>query len=274
MNESSEVYRIRKGTGRLKGKVAIVTGAAQGIGEGIAKAMAKEEAIVALWDISDKVHKTIRNITKSGSKATSYIVNVAEWSQVEKTLRLILDEFGKVDILVNNAGIARFSLFVDMTDNIRDEAINVNFYGMWNCTKAVIPEMIKQKYGKIINISSVTGPRVATAGLTAYAASKGAISAFTRTLALEVAEYGITVNAILPGWIDTPLSEPMAEDLKMDQDEFNIWLGKSVPMKRMGKTSELGDLAVFLGSDESTYITGEEIIIDGGNTIQEVKGIS
>ncbi|UCH08008.1 MAG: SDR family oxidoreductase [Deltaproteobacteria bacterium] len=274
MNESFEVYRIRKGTGRLKGKVAIVTGAAQGIGEGIAKAMAKEGAIVALWDISDKVHKTVKDITKSGSKATSYIVNVAEWSQVEKTLRLILDEFGKVDILVNNAGIARFSLFVDMTDNIRDEAINVNFYGMWNCTKAVIPEMIKREYGKIINISSVTGPRVATAGLTAYAASKGAISAFTRTLALEVAEYGITVNAILPGWIDTPLSEPMAEDLKMDQDEFNIWLGKSVPMKRMGKTSELGDLGVFLGSDESTYITGQEIIIDGGNTIQEVKGIS
>jgi NAD(P)-dependent dehydrogenase (short-subunit alcohol dehydrogenase family) len=274
MNESSEVYRIRKGTGRLKGKVAIVTGAAQGIGEGIVKAMAKEGAIVALWDISDKVHKTTEDIRKSGSKATSYIVNVAEWSQVEKTLRLILDEFGKVDILVNNAGIARFSLFVDMTDNIRDEAINVNFYGMWNCTKAVIPEMIKREYGKIINISSVTGPRVATAGLTAYAASKGAISAFTRTLALEVAEYGITVNAILPGWIDTPLSEPMAEDLKMDQDEFDIWLGKSVPMKRMGKTSELGDLGVFLGSDESTYITGQEIIIDGGNTIQEVKAIS
>jgi NAD(P)-dependent dehydrogenase (short-subunit alcohol dehydrogenase family) len=274
MNESSKVYRIRKGTGRLKGRVAIVTGAAQGIGEGIAKAMAKEEAIVALWDISDKVHKTTKNIRKSGSKATSYIVNVAEWSQVERTLRLILDEFGKVDILVNNAGIARFSLFVDMTDNIRDEAINVNFYGMWNCTKAVIPEMIKRKYGKIINISSVTGPRVATAGLTAYAASKGAISAFTRTLALEVAEYGITVNAILPGWIDTPLSEPMAEDLKMDQDEFDIWLGKSVPMKRMGKTCELGDLGVFLGSDESTYITGQEIIIDGGNTIQEVKAIS
>ena len=259
---------------RLKNRVAIVTGSAQGIGEGIARAMAKEGATVILWDVNESVHGTAEDIGRSGSKARSHIVNVAEWSQVEKTFNLVLDEFGKVDILVNNAAIARFALFVDMTDDIRDEVINVNFYGMWNCTRAVIPGMIKQEYGKIINISSVTGPRVATAGLTAYSASKGAISAFTRTLALEVAEHGITVNAILPGWIDTPLSEPMAEDLEMDQDEFDNWLSKSVPMKRMGKTSELGDLAVLLGSDESTYISGQEIIIDGGNTIQEVKGIS
>ena len=274
MNHSSEGDKIQRGTGRLKGKVAIVTGAAQGIGEGIAKAMAKEGANVALWDISDKVNKAAEGIRKSGSKATSYIVNVAEFRQVKKAVQQLVNEFGRVDILVNNAAIARFALFVDMTDKIRDEVINVNFYGMWNCTKAVIPEMIKQEYGRVINISSVTGPRVATAGLTAYAASKGAISAVTRTLALEVAEYGITVNAILPGWIDTPLSEPMAEDLQMGQDEFDAWLGESVPLKRMGKTSELGDLGVFLGSDESTYITGQEIIIDGGNTIQEVKAIS
>ena len=274
MNESSEVDRIQSGSGRLKDKVAIVTGAAQGIGQGIATAMAKEGANVALWDISDKVNKTAEGIRKSGSKATSCIVNVTEFSQVKKAVQQIVNEFGRVDILVNNAAIARFALFVDMTDKVRDEVMNVNFYGMWNCTKAVIPKMIKQEYGRVINISSVTGPRVATAGLTAYAASKGAISAVTRTLALEVAEYGITVNAILPGWIDTPLSEPMAEDLQMGKDEFDAWLGKSVPLKRMGKTSELGDLGVFLGSDESTYITGQEIVIDGGNTIQEVKGIS
>ena len=274
MDGSSEVDRTATGTGRLKGRVAVVTGAAQGIGEGIAKAMAKEGAIVALWDISDKVHKTAEGIRRSGSKATSYVVNVGEWRQVKKAVQQIANEFGKVDILVNNAGLARFALFVDMTDDIRDEVIKANFYGMWNCTKALIPEMIKQEYGKIINISSVTGPRVATPGLTAYASSKGAISAFTRTLALETAEYGITVNAILPGWIDTPLTKPMAEDLKMNQDEFDIWLGKSVPMKRMGKPSELGDLAVFLAADESTYITGQEIVIDGGNTIQELKAVS
>lgn len=133
--------------------------------------------------------------------------------------------------------------------------------------------MVKQKFGRIINISSVTGPRVATPGLSAYAASKGAISGFTRTLALEVAEHEITVNAILPGFIDTPLTKPMADDFNMDQDEFNTWLSKSIPMKRMGTIAELGNLAVFLASDESSYITGQEIIIDGGNTIQEVKGV-
>ena len=273
MNERAQADRMKSSRGRLEGKVAIVTGAAQGIGAGIAKAMAKEGAIVALWDISDKVHEKAEDIRKSGSKATSHNVNVAEWGQVEEAVQQIINEFSRVNILVNNAAIARFAPFVEMTDNLRDEVINVNFYGMWNCTKAVIPRMIKQKYGKLINISSVTGPRVATPGLTAYAASKGAISAFTRTLALETSEYGITVNAILPGWIDTPLTKPMAEDLKMNQEEFDIWLSKSVPMKRMGKISELGDLAVFLASDESTYITGQEIIIDGGNTIQEIKAI-
>lgn len=265
---------MKKINSRLEGRVAIVTGAAQGIGAGIARAMAKQGANVVLWDISEKVHEAADDISRSGATATPNIVNVSEWGQVAEAFQLATKDFSRIDILVNNAAIARFAPFIDMTDSIRDEVMNINFYGMWNCTKAAIPTMIKQEYGKIVNISSVTGPRVATAGLTAYSASKGAISAFTRTLALEVAEYGITVNAILPGWIDTPLTKPMAEDLKMDQDEFEMWLGKSVPMKRMGKTSELGDLAVFLSSNESSYITGQEIIIDGGNTIQEVKGIS
>ena len=116
MNESSEVDRMQSCTGRLKGKIAIVTGSAQGIGEGIAKAMAKEGAIVGLWDISDKVHKTAEDIRKFGGKATAYFVNVAEWRQVKEAVQQIVDEFGRVDILVNNAAIARFALFVDMID--------------------------------------------------------------------------------------------------------------------------------------------------------------
>jgi NAD(P)-dependent dehydrogenase (short-subunit alcohol dehydrogenase family) len=259
---------------RLKDRVAIVTGSAQGIGQGIVKAMANEGALVALWDIKESVHQTARDIGGSSRKVLSAEVDISDSGQVQDAVRQINKEAGKIDILVNNAGIARFAPFVEMTDNIRDEVINVNFYGMWNCTKAVIPFMIKRHYGRIVNVSSVTGPRVAAPGLTAYAASKGAISGFTRTLALEVADYGINVNAILPGFIDTPLTKPMADDFKMDQNEFNVWLSKSIPMKRMGTIDEIGDLAVFLASKESAYITGQEIIIDGGNIIQEVKGVS
>jgi NAD(P)-dependent dehydrogenase (short-subunit alcohol dehydrogenase family) len=259
--------------GRLLDKVAIVTGAAQGIGEGIARALAREGATGALWDVSERVHETAKAISRSGRKAFSYNVDVADADQTNQTVKEVSERFGKVDILVNNAGIAHFVPFVEMTADLRDKTFSVNFYGVWNCSKAAIPIMIEQKYGKIVNVSSVTGPHVATPGLTAYSATKGAISAFTRALALEVAEYGITVNAILPGFIDTPLTKPMADDFQMNEKEFSHWLGKSIPMKRMGTTEELGNLAVFLASDESTYITGQEIIIDGGNIIQEVKGI-
>ena len=274
MNEKAVTDKKCSGTGRLKGKVAIVTGAARGIGEGIANAMAREGALVVLWDILDTVHKTGENIKNSGYKATSYTVDVSDTDQIIQTAQEVSGRFGKVDILVNNAGIAYFAPFVEMTNELRDKIFSVNLHGMWNCTKAIITTMIRHKYGRIINISSVTGPRVATPGLTAYSATKGAISGFTRALALEVAEFGITVNAILPGFVDTPLTKPMAEDFQMKEEEFARWLGKSIPMKRMGTIEEMGHLAVFLASDESTYITGQEIIIDGGNSIQEVKGIS
>jgi len=274
MNEKAGTDKKSNGTGRLKDKVAIVTGAARGIGEGIANAMAREGALVVLWDILDTVHKTGENIKNSGYKATSYTVDVSDTDQIIQRAQEVSGQFGKVDILVNNAGIAYFAPFVEMTDELREKIFGVNFHGMWNCTKAIITTMIRHKYGRIINISSVTGPRVATPGLTAYSATKGAISGFTRALALEVAEFGITVNAILPGFVDTPLTKPMAEDFQMKEEEFARWLGKSIPMKRMGTIEEMGHLAVFLASDESTYITGQEIIIDGGNSIQEVKSIS
>ena len=258
---------------RLQNKVAIVTGAAQGIGKGIARALGKEGAVVALWDIADHVQGIAKELRDSGSKAYAYTVNVADIGKVDQTASEISDQFGKIDILVNNAGTAIFSSFVEMTPEDRDIVFNINFNGMWNCTKAIIPGMLNRCYGRIVNISSVTGPRVATPGLTAYSATKGAISAFTRALALEVAEHGVTVNAILPGFIDTPLTKPMADDFRMDEKEFSRWLGESIPMKRMGTIEELGNLALFLVSDESGYITGQEIVIDGGNIIQEVKRV-
>lgn len=256
---------------RLKDRIAVVTGAAQGIGRGIAKALAGEGAVVVLFDIADTVIKTASDIREKGHRTSAFKVDVSNADQVRKAVRQCAEEHGKIDILVNNAGMAYFAPFVDMPDDMRDKIFNVNFNGMWNCTKATIPMMIRQGYGKIINVSSVTGPRVATPGLSAYAATKGAISGFTRTLALEVAASGITVNAILPGLIDTPLTKPMAEDFHMDADQFAAWVKTSIPMGRMGTVEDLGDLAVFLASDESKYITGQEIIIDGGNILPEIK---
>jgi len=175
--------------------------------------------------------------------------------------------FRKIDILVNCAGIGNMTHFTEISDDARDEVWNTNMKGTWDCSRAVAPHMIKQKYGRIVNISSVAGPMVASAGWTAYSASKGAISGFTRALALDLAQYGITVNAICPGWIKrsaTPANEQAAAYRKK--------LGASIPLGRVGDPEEVGDLAVFLASDGASYITGTETVIDGGNIIQEKKG--
>lgn len=251
----------------------MVTGAAQGIGLGIARALAGDGATVALWDVSDAVHDVSNALRASGQNAVSYIVDVVDEAQTAQAASEIQDRFGSINILVNNAGIAHFAPFVETDNAQRDKVFNINFFGVWNCCKAILPFMIQQNYGRIINISSVTGPRVATPGLTAYAAAKGAISALTRTLALEMAAHHITVNAILPGFIDTALTKPMADDFQMDEKAFSQWLRKSIPLKRFGTIEELGSLTVFLASSDSGYITGQEIVIDGGNTIQEVKGV-
>jgi NAD(P)-dependent dehydrogenase (short-subunit alcohol dehydrogenase family) len=256
---------------RLKDRVAIVTGAARGNGEGIATAMAKEGAVVILWDVLDLVETTARKIDPSGSRAVPMIVDIADGDQVNVAAKSIIERYGKVDILVNNAAIAFFMPFLEVTDALRDRMFDVNLKGPWNCTKAVIPAMVNQKYGKIINVASVTGARVSAPGLTAYSATKGGVCGFTRALALEFAGSGINVNAILPGYVDTPMLRGAAADIGIPEDDLVQMLSKSVPMKRLCTISEMGDLAVFLASEESAYITGQEIVIDGGNIIQEEK---
>ena len=200
------------GTQVLKDRIAIVTGASRGLGEGIARAFAGEGATVALFsrDIQ-RLQKHEAELKALGQKAVAFQVDVTDMNQVTRAVEGVTRQFGRVDILVNNAGIAPSMPFVEMSDDVLDRVIDTNIKGVWNCTKAVIPIMIKQRYGKIINISSVTGPMVSVKGMTAYALSKGAVSAFSRTLALEVAEYGINVNAICPGSFDTPMFRSVAK---------------------------------------------------------------
>ena len=261
--------------GKLEGKVAIITGAARGNGEGAARVMAREGAIVVLTDILDEVHTTAKSITDNGYKAVSFEMDVTKPVEVNQVVRKVLELFGKVDILVNNAGIARLALLVDMTDELRDNHFDINIKGPFNCTKAVLPGMIERKYGKIVNLSSVTGPMVADAGQTAYAATKGALWGFTKALAIEVAPYGINVNAVCPGYIETPMVKGTARETNPEDPESVIkQIASGIPWGRLGTIEELGELVAFLASDESRYITGTPIVIDGGSTLPETSVVA
>ena len=259
--------------GRLEGKVAVVTGAARGNGEGAARVMAREGATVVLTDILDLVHETAKSIGNNGYKAVSFKMDVTKPSEVDQVVQEVLKQFGKVDILVNNAGVGIVVPFVDMDDETRDKIFDINLKGVFIVTKAVLPSMIEQKYGRIVNISSVSGPLVADTGECAYAATKGALWGFTRALALEVARDGVTINAICPGMIETPaLKQWATETDPKDPEAVLKRLASGIPMGRLGTIEELGELVAFLASDESKYITGTPVIIDGGSTIPESPG--
>jgi NAD(P)-dependent dehydrogenase (short-subunit alcohol dehydrogenase family) len=258
---------------KLLDKVALVTGAAEGNGSGIAKVLASHGAHVILTDIQDKVFDTAKALASAGYRVSAFKMDVAKYYEVVKVVKEAIDECGQIDILVNNAGIIRLAPFLDMSDAVRDQIFSVNFFGVWNCAKAVLPYMIKQNYGKIINMSSVTGTMVADAGETAYAATKAAIWGFTKALAFEVAKHHITVNAICPGYILTPMAELIARESNPDNPKAVLdGIAQAIPAGRLGTTEELGDLAAFLASDDSRYITGTQIVIDGGSTLPETFG--
>ncbi|GAK60513.1 oxidoreductase UcpA [Candidatus Vecturithrix granuli] len=260
--------------GKLTGKVAVVTGAAMGNGEGIARVLAKHGAYVALWDVAEKVFETARSIEAQGYGAAAFQVDVRMLEDCQSVAKAVIAEKGKIDILCNNAGVVRLAHFLDMNDELRDLQFDVNLIGVWNCTKAVLPNMKKNKYGKIVIMSSVTGPMVADEGETAYATTKAALLGFTKSLAREVAKDGITVNAICPGYILTPMVEYTArESNPSDPDAVIRGIAAGIPMGRLGSILEIGELAAFLASDESSYITGAQIVIDGGSTLPETKSV-
>lgn len=253
----------------LEGKIALITGAAMGNGEGIARVMAAKGATVLLADIDDSVFDTAASI---GENAFAYRMDVSDPASVNAVAETVLEEFGRLDILVNNAGIARYVDITDMDDARRDLHLNVNAKGTWNCVKAFLPSMTERKYGRIVNISSVTGPRVVDPGMLGYAMSKGAISAFTRAVAIETAKLGITCNAILPGYFLTPMARFGAYETDPDDPQRVLdGIAAGIPMGRFGKPEEIGYLAAFLASDEAAYITGQEFTIDGGNGLPETN---
>jgi 3-oxoacyl-[acyl-carrier protein] reductase len=244
---------------KLKDKIAIVTGASQGIGKEVALALAKEGANVIVIDINDNVKKVSEEIKSMGVKSMAVKADVSNRKDIEKMSRDVLKTFGKVDILVNNAGIYPSVSFNEMKEEDWDKVMNVNLKGTFLCTKAVSESMIKKKSGSIINISSIAA-MVGFNGLTHYCASKAGILGFTRALALELSKYNIRVNAIAPGAIETP-------GAKMTDEDANNF-AQTIPLKRIGTPKDIASVVLFLASEDSSYITGQCIIVDGGYVLQ------
>lgn len=242
---------------RLKDRVALVTGAAQGIGREIALAFAAEGADVAVGDINlEKALQTSREIEALGRRSLALELDVTDYARVEEAINKILDKLGKVDILVNNAGITKDNLLLRMTEQDFDAVIKVNLKGTFNCTKAASKVMIKQRSGRIINIASIIGI-IGNAGQANYSASKAGVIALTKSAAKELASRAINVNAVAPGFIQTDMTA------KLPQEVQQKMLG-AIPLSRFGSAKDVAGACVFLASEDSSYITGQTLVVDGG----------
>jgi len=241
----------------LKTKVALITGAAQGIGKAVTLVLARHGADVVVADVNiEKAQETAREVEALGRAAMAVRVDVTRLEDVEKMVEAAVQRFGKIDILINNAGIARDKLILRMTEEDWDTVLNVNLKGTFNCTKAVIKHMSKQRSGKIVNIASVVGI-MGNPGQANYSASKAGVIGLTKTVAREFAARGINVNAIAPGYIQTPMTEVLPEKAKEE-------LKRLIPMERLGQPEDVAHAVLFLVSEASSYITGNILNVNGG----------
>lgn len=241
----------------FKDKVSIVTGASQGIGESIALELSKEGAEVILVDVQkEKLEEVAQEIEKNKGKAAVFCADVSQLDQAMDVADKVVKNHKKIDHLVNNAGITRDNLLMRMKEDEWDAVLAVNLKGVFNFSKAVIRPMINNRSGRIVSISSVVG-LMGNVGQVNYAASKAGVLGFTKSLAREVASRGITVNAIAPGYIATPMTEKLPDSVK------NVFV-ELIPMKRFGTPHEIAHAVKFLLSDEAAYITGQVINVNGG----------
>lgn len=247
---------------RLDGRVAIVTGAGQGIGQGVALCLARAGAQIVINDTAqDRIAQTVAAIEALGAQALGVQANVTQASEVEHLVQETLGRFGKIDILVNNAGVVVVKSITDQTEADWDKVLSVNLKGVFLCCHRAVQEMIKQQQGAIVNIASIAAFHY-TVPHVPYAASKAGVVALTRDLAYEVARYGIRVNAIAPGPIETPM---MSSALTPQQKEG---YAKQVPLGRLGQPHDIGNAAVFLVSDEASFITGTTLPVSGGTDLR------
>jgi len=252
---------------RVDKKVAIVTGAGSGIGEASAIRLAEEGAIVICADINGAAAELVaQGIVASGGKATAAAIDISDDKQCDAVVASAIKDFGTVDILVNNAGVNLPGVFHEVTNETIDRTLSVNIKGAMYLTRAVLPAMLKQGIGSIVNMSSVNG-LVSEPYLSVYSASKGAIVMFTRGIALDYAKTGVRCNAICPGWVDTPINHAHAKMLG-GLDHVYKTIDSFQPIGRPGTPREIANLVLFLASDESSFMTGSIVSADGGMTAQ------
>ena len=242
----------------LKGKCAVITGASRGIGKCIATKFAKEGAniVINYRNNEEEALKVKEELEGLGSQVLVVKADVSELEQAENLIKEAKKEFGRVDILVNNAGITKDNLIIRMKEEDFDSVIKTNLKGAFNCLKAVTPIMLKQKYGKIVNMASVVGV-VGNPGQVNYCASKAGLIGMTKSLAKEIGSRNITVNAIAPGFIDTDMTKILSDDQKKK-------ILSQIPLNKFGNVEDIANVALFLGSENSNYITGQVIHVDGG----------
>jgi len=253
----------------FENQVCLVTGAGSptGIGFNTAKILGGLGGKIAIVATTDRINERAEELKAEGIDAKGYIADLMDREQVKKLVAEVTEEFGKIDVLVNNAGMVQvgmeedFSGFLDMTYESWDDAIDRNLNITFNVTKEVMPFMVEAGYGRIVNVSSVTGPVVSNPGEASYSAAKCGVVGLSRALAIEFGSKGITVNCVLPGWIGTA-----------SQTEAEAAGGLNTPLRRSADAEEVANAIVFLASKEASYITGETLVVDGGNTIQEYKG--
>ncbi|MBV9594816.1 MAG: 3-oxoacyl-ACP reductase FabG [Actinobacteria bacterium] len=244
-------------------RVALITGAARGIGAGIARRLAENGAAVGVLDLSEEsAAETVRALQATGGSAVALEADVADAVSVDAAVERLVDRFGRLDILINNAGVTRDNLLFKMTSDDWDSVMQVHLRGAFNVTKSAQRFMVPAKYGRIVNMSSTSA--LGNRGQANYAAAKAGLQGFTKTVAIELGPFGITVNAIAPGYIDTEMTRATAERLGVPLEQRLAEVAAATPVRRVGQPADIAEAALYFVSEEASYVTGQVLYVDGG----------